>query len=48
VIKDEELAGEVAQVESRRRLSAARSRQLVREAMEARYTLPTGAPSGSG
>jgi hydroxymethylpyrimidine pyrophosphatase-like HAD family hydrolase len=40
-IKDEDLAAEVERVESRRRLSAASTRRLVRAALAARYTLPS-------
>jgi HAD superfamily hydrolase (TIGR01484 family) len=44
-IKDEHLAAETEQIQGRRDLSAAESRALIRNAVEAEYTLPSSAPS---
>ena len=43
-IKDEGLAGEVARVERLSGLSPAESRQLIKKAVEQRYTMPAGPP----
>jgi hypothetical protein len=43
-IKDEALAAEAEGIERRRGLSAADSRQLIRAAVERRYTQPASAP----
>jgi hypothetical protein len=40
VVKDEDLASEVASVERASELTAEQSRRLVREAIDRRYTLP--------
>jgi HAD superfamily hydrolase (TIGR01484 family) len=46
-IKDEELADEAARIERERAdASPAESRAAIREAIERRYTLPSGGPSG--
>ena len=46
MIKDSELAEEVAAIERNESLSAQESRAAVRAAIESRYTLPADAPSG--
>jgi hydroxymethylpyrimidine pyrophosphatase-like HAD family hydrolase len=47
LVKDEELAGEAAEVEANHGLSPQESRAAVRKAIESRYTLPADKPSGS-
>jgi hypothetical protein len=40
VIKDEELAAEAERVENMKGISAGESRELIKKAIEERYTLP--------
>ncbi|MEX2446204.1 MAG: HAD-IIB family hydrolase [Dehalococcoidia bacterium] len=47
MIKDEDLAAEARAIEANRALSLDESRALMRAAIEARYTLPGTAPTGS-
>lgn len=43
-VKDDELAAEAEQIQKRAKLSAQKSRALIREAIERYYTLPEGPP----